>query len=122
MKNKIVKNAKEMTSIVKSKFNAKRLAASTFVMTAMYPSMAYADGDLTAITEKVISWMFTIVAVMGVFKLIQGIIDLVNAQDSNDGEKRDQGARKLAVGVALVALKGASMIFAGYVASYLQFS
>ncbi len=107
-----------------NKLNSVKLATTVFSTTTLFPMTAYANagGDLTGIVEKVIGWIFNIVAILGVFKLIQGIIDLVSSQDSENSERKEQGTKKIAVGVALIALKAVSTIFAGYVASYLQFS
>lgn len=114
-----------MKEKIVNKINKAKLAITMFMTTTMFPMTAYANtgtGDLTGIVEKVIGWIFNIVAILGVFKLIQGIIDLVSTQDSENADKKEQGTKKIAVGVALIALKAASTIFAGYVASYLQFT
>lgn len=116
-----------MKEKIVNKINKAKLAITMFMTTTMFPMTAYAttgtgNADITNLIETVIGWIFNIFAVMGAFKVMQGVYEWVSSQDSEDPNRKEQGQKKVAVGAMLIALKVASTFFSSYIASLLQFS
>ena len=121
MKNKIVKNVKTFVRT----FDAKKVAVSSAMMTAMFPMLAYAapTADVTGIMTSVIGWIFNFIGIVGFFQLLFGIYEFIECMKSENGDKKDQAVKKIAVGGFLLAFMiGGHAFFVDKIVAMFSFS